>query len=442
MNVTDGIGLAALTSAELEPSLMSQLSLLRSRLVDPLVGVLHGLAFEDDYYADEPKVPTYRAIVSPTSGFSDGGHSETAVAGGRGRLPDEAEYKALFEGIERYCLSIYRRRDTLYASYLELTRQGRTCIDPALLLGSSGDKGGSGQARLHWVRGWSLVAECETWVPAQSVYLPYRRPAGEPRLRQQVTTGAAAGSTLAAAVYRGLLEVIERDALMLDHYLGLPSRQIPAHSLHDPALQLVLRDVERYGLQVEFFDVQVDIGVWVMVANVYATDVRAPALVTGSKASTSVTDGAMGALLEALTFRRQIRDHWARARAVYRDIVDLGRQIDGLEARAFYWAQLETGGSRLHRRHHRDVVVGEDYADRHPSRWLPEAVWAARDLVYVDTTTPDIAKFGIHVVRVLAPGLQWMHLSEPDMTPSERLLALQRARADFDWQLAPPHPYA
>jgi ribosomal protein S12 methylthiotransferase accessory factor len=66
------------------------------------------------------------------------------------------------------------------------------------------------------------------------------------------------------------------------------------------------------------------------------------------------------------------------------------------------------------------------------------------DILVCDVTTPDIREMGAVVVKVLVPGLQPMHLSEPDRRWTIRLLTFGRSEGELvdEQDLNPlPHPF-
>ena len=74
-----------------------------------------------------------------------------------------------------------------------------------------------------WVRGTTLADGSAASAPAQMVYLGYHLADGEERLGPFTSTGLACATSAEDAIVRGLLESIERDALMLTWRLRLSS---------------------------------------------------------------------------------------------------------------------------------------------------------------------------------------------------------------------------
>src|SRR5438128_1523772 len=78
--------------------------------------------------------------------------------------------------------------------------------------------------------------------PSRSAASPCgREPTREPELRQLISTGLAAAPTRAAAAYRGMVEMIERDAFSIVWHHRLPRAHIDLESVGDPFTEQLLR---------------------------------------------------------------------------------------------------------------------------------------------------------------------------------------------------------
>jgi ribosomal protein S12 methylthiotransferase accessory factor len=377
-------------------------------LVDSRVGLIRYLSEEIDRLPDEIPSVLMRAELAPTALLSDGGYEYVPAHGGRSLERSDALVGAIFESYERYCLSIYR--DLRWCSYTELVADGAHAVHPREFVGTRrrARLADLDSRPLRWCPGRSLLTGEQTWVPAQAVFVPYAFTDDELPLRDPISTGAAAGVDQDSAAHRGLLEVVERDAVMLMHYRSAGHR-VDMSGSSDPRLRRLLAESARLGLRTTF--VQIDNGLPVDAVACLISDPegRYPAQSVGSKASVSIEDAALGALLEAATLRRS-----ARARRTM--LTELAAKyagpsdIDSLESRMAVWAQP---GMAAHL-----AYVDEMPVVQSNSRWrsAPELIAAisrvGTDIVVVDVTTSDVARLGIDVVKVVVPGLQTMHLSE------------------------------
>lgn len=420
-------------------------------LIDPAVGVVRAVRQRDDWPHDEPKTIMYRAELMPTAAFSSGGYKMIPAEAGRSLDHDVAASGALFEAVERYCLSIYDAADLTISSHQDLLAAGVAALDPALLSDPRSvlAPGDVHSRRLAWTAARSLVDGSQRLVPAQLVYLPYQFLGGEPVLRDPLTTGCAAGTSIGPAVFRGLLEVVERDATMIRHYRQLTPRRLDPAAFGSPELVGLVRDCERYRLEIELFDHSLDLPVPVIVARVRDRSGGTPAATFGSKAAFDAADAAVGAVLEAVTFRGPIRTRAKTARRVALGLLSDPQLVGSSSDRAFLWIQPEMAGRLGY------LDAAEECGDL-PSTHRAEATIADMvalvrhiahrhaDILICDVTTPDIREMGAVVVKVLVPGLQPLHMSEPDRRWTKRLLTFRRPEGEpvNERDLNPlPHPF-
>lgn len=393
------------------------------------VGIVRLLAEERDYYNDEPATLLHRAEVAPTSRLSSSGYPRRAAEGGRGFDAGTTTVGALFEAFERYSLSVYREESLVHGSHASLAGQGVRALAPSRFLcalnATDDDRRHADGVERAWVRGTSLASGDAVLVPAQTVFLPYYAPDDEGYLRDPLTTGAAAGLSPAAAARRGLLEAVERDALMLMHYRQLVPDRLDARTVADDRLAELLRDARRHHLDLRLFRIPTDLPVHVVVAQVLDRSGVGPEMTLGSKASLSLTDAMVGALLEAVCFRRGLRERQEYARQYAERHLHSGSDINCLEERTYYWTQPGRSAQLSYLERAGAPADPAAFAERAGSmRRLVEGILdGVGDIVLVDVTTDDIREMGVSVVKAVVPELQPMHLAEPLRVFTRRLLS-------------------
>ncbi|HVV85005.1 MAG TPA: YcaO-like family protein [Kofleriaceae bacterium] len=114
-------------------------------------------------------------------------------------------------------------------------------------------------ARLPWVRGWSLPRARPVWVPWQSVTLDCVPVAREAPVFDVSSNGLASGNTLGEAIVHGLCEVIERDAEAAWR-AGGADRRVVLDTVAPPVARLVER-LRAGGVRVWLWDLTSDVGV-------------------------------------------------------------------------------------------------------------------------------------------------------------------------------------
>ena len=156
---------------------------------------------------DTLNIPIYSA--------SRPGAKEGAVSvyTGKGLTREQARVSVIMEAIERYSAEIKDedKAKFLVESYDENRNGGEEKVDPvSLILSALSTIGPS--SKLEWCEGYDLLREEEIFVPANAVFHPYVSNRGG-RLFRSDTNGIASGNNLEEAIFHGITEVIERDAL-------------------------------------------------------------------------------------------------------------------------------------------------------------------------------------------------------------------------------------
>ncbi|MCW3135284.1 MAG: YcaO-related McrA-glycine thioamidation protein [Methanophagales archaeon] len=160
---------------------------------------------EDITALDKLNIPIYSA--------SRPGAKEGAVSvyTGKGLTREQARVSVIMEAIERYSAEIKAkdRVKFLFESYEE--GEGKEKVDPASLILSKLSTVNP-DTKLEWCEGYDLLNGEEVLVPANAVFHPYISNRGG-RLFRSDSNGIASGNNLEEAIFHGITEVIERDAL-------------------------------------------------------------------------------------------------------------------------------------------------------------------------------------------------------------------------------------
>lgn len=408
-------------------------------LVDPLVGVVRGL------HPVERLDGMPAAYVGLTAAVADSRElgnwpSDLVSLGTTFGDPEGARIAAIGEAVERYCGN-YVPDGLVRGSATVLRAEGRRLLGPDLLPWFADWQHAqpgfpyvpfTDDLDLAWARGrrWDgrdPAAGAEVLVPASWVYLNWRRGArrADPWLHHLNYAGIATGQGVEDAALRGLLELVERDALTLWWHLDLPARGIDVASV--PGLSAHLAGSR---LEVHLLELPGWYGVPVVAALVRdpATGIAAG----GFSAKLDPVATAHKAVLEAIhswVFTRGLldpdgEDGWVwgsmdagvlsrslylphRADRRYRDDAgDRFERVRDLGAQAQVWLDPRVQEEWAPRFTHPGETVGIDALPVGDAAGLHAALAAAgHEVVVCDLTTPDVALTPLRVVRVCASGL-------------------------------------
>ncbi|MDR9444726.1 MAG: YcaO-like family protein [Haloquadratum sp.] len=362
--VTEGLE-AAITAAEVA--------------VDATVGIIEAVGEE----ASTP-LPYYLARVS-THPMSHA-HEQGLMAAGVDLNWDRAYMRALGEALERYAASVYDV-DALQTAPPET-------ITPALSLEALARPDEPLPASLPWVTGLDLHTRSATAVPAGLVYHP---PPG-PQLRPPITTGLALARSRERAIHGGLLEVIERDAIMCAWYGEAPVHRVTVGS---EAMQTLSTRLRAADLTVTCWATPTAVGVPVCIAAVHRA-AGYPRCAFGSAAAVEPEAAARHAVIEATQNWMEIDAMGAETTAetydgVARYASDPAPAFDALPG---------PGGA----------VAIESVLTPGPTT-LDPLIDALADeglaAVAVSVTTGDLRAMGFEAVRALIPAAQPLFVREP-----------------------------
>ncbi|MFJ1995377.1 TOMM precursor leader peptide-binding protein [Streptomyces asiaticus] len=249
-------------------------------LVDPVTGLVteirrdpRGPAILNCFHARHPSY----AGAGPHSGLDAVRAGLRASAHGKGRTAEQARASALCEALEHYSGHFQGDEPRQRARYRDLRPEDavhpdtvqlfdpRQFLDPALPARHRVQDPFDEGAELDWTPVWSLTAERHRLLPTALLYYGAPQPPGR-RCCRADSNGAAAGGTLADAVVRGFLELVERDAVALWWYNRTRQPAVALDAFDDPwpaEVRAAHRGVRR---EVWALDLTTDFGIPVVAA--------------------------------------------------------------------------------------------------------------------------------------------------------------------------------
>jgi ribosomal protein S12 methylthiotransferase accessory factor len=423
------------------------------RAVSPLTGIANGVV-RGTHAADESRLFTVSTRVASSERTL--GTRTVDHAASSGPDPEAARAATIGEALERYAAAYVPHERLLLASARELGGEAVSPASFALFHERQYSYPGfpfvpfTDSVVLRWTAGFSLLDSTRAFLPAQLVYL-VPPDFGDVALGSSTSNGLACGSSFEEAALAALLELVERDAVMIAWKNRL---SLPLLDWSDDAEMRALD--ERYfapsGLQYSVLDGSVFLGLPVAIAVLHGEPGQQAALAVGGGCAPTVAEAWLKALSEAFGVRR-----WLRTMSVH----DPDRHVDGpahvctfddhmlfyaTHDRARLAAFFDAAAERTPTAEVRPLTGST------PAAQLAAAVarLASRSVASLaaDVTSPDVASLGLRVVRVVAPELcaldvvhaaQYLGGKRLVTAPVEaRLLAEPRSFEDFNRL---PHPF-
>lgn len=230
-------------------------------------GMADSIDLKNRRYNDTPAFSWLTIHGSHSPGITDGHENKKLYGTGFGKELHSACSRALGEYLERYFLTIYRRKDLLHDSLESLRKRGGVALDVTLIDGRLPEKSGDKFKKNHddnsmffWAKGERVLTGEAAYIPAQLVFWNYSRPKDppEPFLQESNTNGCGGYFTKEGAILSGLYELIQRDAFLIFWLNQIAPPRIDPESVPDPVFQNLLAESRRYGFEVQCLNTTLD----------------------------------------------------------------------------------------------------------------------------------------------------------------------------------------
>lgn len=386
------------------------------RLISGKTGVISKVEFEE-LAPDDPDVFFARATpanVSALCGQEALNHGDAVSV-----EPRRAILKAVGESTERYCSAQYDKDSFLFASYNEL---GREAVSPESFALFSKEqyakkkflyKPLSSNKKLHWVEGYSIIKDRTVDVPASLVYVPYDyNELDETPTHDPISTGLACHTNFTTAIYKSILEAIERDCFMINWMNRIESPSIDLWQINDPLVESLLNAIKHIPVKLYAHYLTLDIDVHVVQVMLKTENNQPPYTVMGIGTDLSFSNAVAQALEEVyLTFLGMRR--YVTVRSDYLPVPEYKNVTSPvLHALAHaMWTEVEPGLAFL--TNSKNKISAPDLPEQKSESMLENIktlidrlAQNGLDVILVDLTTSDIDEAGYKVVRAVIPGLQ------------------------------------
>lgn len=323
----------------------------------------------------------------------------------------EAYTIAVAEAIEYYCITHASYHQLIRDTYRNLHTKAvdplkfKRFTDEQLSLQRSSKFRVNHDTPLHWIQGKSLTDGTQKYIPAQLVFASYdAEEYQEPLLEFPNSNGSACGPTEQFVIYKGLCELIERDAHMINFINGLKRNII---DFDDGEYQAFLRRVTRYDLEVYPLDFSLDFSPTAVTCIVLDKSGIGPAVNTGLGCDVDPLRATKTAIYEA------VRDHISRLIWLFRGrprrMAAKHTQEWFIARKSQWWASpfgfrkispFLSGGKTLLKATSR-LTTPPDLV----KAILNEFTQKGYEVYAVDLTIPEVAEHDLKVIKVLCPDL-------------------------------------
>lgn len=334
--------------------------------------------------------------------------------------PELAELKAIVEGLERYCLKAPLTQTI--RSRKEIEKQPRLEVEEA---GKYLSQKLKSDLRSYFP-GYSLQTRESLWIDTDFIYYGDSKTAsGFP----SNSNGGAAHASLNQAIESGVLELIERDAVMKTWLEKRIPFQLPL-SLLEPKAYALWKYLQNLGYRVHLLDISVGTQVPVTLCLAEAQREDLPYLFVGASAAKNRAQSIEKSLAEVLV---QVHVGLLQAK---QGKINYSTEVKGiLDHRNFYldpqqkpkWDFLLKGTPLEN-----DTSGFSNLSDLLSKELKDKRVFIA------DITLPEIKAAGLHVIRAVSPDLQPIYFGEQN-----RFINSSRFPDSCLDSLNPfPHPFA
>ncbi|WP_165423849.1 TOMM precursor leader peptide-binding protein [Ktedonosporobacter rubrisoli] len=432
-----------------------------SGLINPISGLLGPAAVPDHL----------NPLVAPVSGTFHVRNRLTCLDaswGGHANSYHQSLYVGILEGLERYVgHASHSKLITVTDCYENLIPHALDPRECGVYEESFYQKHASlfvpftPKLKIPWVWGYSFRHARPILVPAQLVY--YLNHSNEhATFVKECSNGCATGSCMEEAIFYGLLELIERDAFMLIWYARLAPPRIDPRSCCQAETLFALEGIEKLGYDFYLFDMRLDVRIPLILGVAKLREPGLGNLVLAAGASLDPEDAVRAALCEVASYVPHSHRYVENSLEAVREMVHDYSQVTELRHHALLHGLPEMAK-------HSDFLfqnpcsrtLEETYRDWEKIRphnrdlrddalyCIDEIMKLGMDVIVVDQTSPEQARFGLRTASVIVPGLLpidfgWQnarvaHL--PRLRTVPRTAGYRETDFEIDLRSIVPHPF-
>ncbi len=361
------------------------------------------------------------------------GLSREVSSGGLGVNEDKriAMTSCLAEALERYCMSYIPKKEIIRNTKVNLRKENT--FDKFFTYSEEQYNKSDiflnpNKEKIEWTKIYNIDnrKKFKYW-PASLIYLPYDL---NKIVAETTSTGMAAGFTLEECIQSGLLELIERDALMINFMQRLNPPEINLETLDEENLKLIKIIKKEYDIKI--YKLYSDIKVPIYLSIIYKNEKKHIHYGIGASANMNSDYAINKSLKECLfTYFYSL------------NIMDV-RQDDPKKIKTLYEHFLYYQGNNFKKllfksksiNYKKEIISFDDLIKNLELQNI--------DVYYKELTTDDIKKTGIKVVKVIAPSLIDLNKSHiyPRLGAERFFIVPKKLNLKYNKKLTDmPHPF-
>ena len=389
--------------------------------INKLIGRRNGIIKEIiETYIDrnEPEFFSFAAQRGLLEWERDKNYRSLNIGGGGGLTKPEALFGCCGEIAERYCSSFIQANEIIEGSFNELKRNYDFLDPEGIFLFSENQykkndfpfKKFNRDSVIEWTSAYSHKLQKDVYIPAFLTYLPYDNYEKGGCYYPSSSTGLSCAPSLEEAISKGLLEIIERDAFTI---FWLNQLSPPKIGLDNDKFKELKRKFRFSNIDYSIFDITSDFDIPVVAAFSFSNSSFGYVASLGLSCSLTYHKAIKKALVEnaqgrvAVAFHRK-NDPEKKYRSDFKDVLNF-------EDHSYLYSTDESLKKKLDFLDKSKVIQEpEEKAKKVSLKELIEK-FTEKDLdVFVkELTTSDINDVGLKVVRVIVPGMVYLHGMHP-----------------------------
>lgn len=380
---------------------------------------------------DKYNLHMYQCLSANTVSLFD--LSREVSSGGLGVNESQkiAMTSCLAEALERYCMSYVPQNEIIKDKKENLKKE--YIFDNYFLYSDNQYKEldlflNPNSENIEWTKIYDINdKENFKYWPASLIYLPFDL---NKTVAETTSTGMAAGFTLDECFQSGLLELIERDALMINFMQRLNPPEINIKSINGNNKKLIKMIEKEYNIKI--YKLYSDIRVPIYLSIIYKSEKNNIHYGIGACASLDSDCAINKSLKECLfTYFYSL------------NIMDV-RQDNPNKIKTLYEHFLYYQGENFNQLLFDSKKINYEKEKITFDKLLKELKKINIDVYYKELTTDDIRKTGIKVVKVIAPSLIDLNKSHlyPRLGATRFFLVPKKLNLDYNSELTNmPHPF-